>query len=116
MFSLNDSLDYYYLNEPADMRKGFDSLCGLVRTQMNRDPLSGEVFIFINRNRTTVKILRWERGGLVIYHKRLEKGRFEPPVYDFKEACFHLRWSDLVMMIEGISLENARRRVRFEMR
>lgn len=112
MFSLNDSLDYYYLNQPADMRKGFDSLCGLVRSQMNRNPLSGEVFIFINRNCTTVKILRWERGGLVIYHKRLEKGRFELPCYNKQAACFELPWSELVMMIEGISLQDVRRKQR----
>lgn len=114
MFSLNDSLNYYFLHQPADMRKGFDSLCGLVRSQMNRNPLSGEVFIFMNRTRSTVKILRWERGGLVIYHKRLEQGRFEKPVYDFHQACYHLRWSDLVMMIEGISLEKITHRKRLE--
>lgn len=63
MFSLNDSLSYYLYSRPADMRKGFDTLCGLVRSEMGRNPLSGEVFIFINGARATIKLLRWERGG-----------------------------------------------------
>ncbi len=66
MLALTSSLRYYMYYGTVDMRKGFNALCGLVRTQMNRDPLSGEVFIFVNRNRTTLKILHWERGGLVI--------------------------------------------------
>ena len=66
MFSLNDSLSYFYFREATDMRKGFDALSGMVRSQMLRNPLSGEVFIFMNHTRTTIKILRWESGGLVI--------------------------------------------------
>ena len=66
MFSLNDSLSYFYFREATDMRKGFDALSGMVRSQMLRNPLSGEVFIFMNHTRTTIKILRWESGGFVI--------------------------------------------------
>jgi len=62
MFSLNDSLSYYYFRESTDMRKGFDALCGMVRTQMQRNPLSGEVFIFMNRPRNTVKIFAGKRA------------------------------------------------------
>jgi len=97
------------------MRKGFDALSGLVRSQMGRDPLSGEVFIFINRGRNTVKILHWERGGLVIYHKRLEVGQFERPFFDEKQNAFQMRWSELVMMIEGVSMKNTVQRKRFDL-
>ena len=97
------------------MRKGFDALSGLVRSQMGRDPLSGEVFIFINRGRNTVKILHWERGGLVIYHKRLEVGQFERPFFDEKQNTFQMRWSELVMMIEGVSMKNTVQRKRFDL-
>jgi len=115
MFSLNDSLSYYYFRESSDMRKGFDALCGMVRTQMQRNPLSGEVFIFMNRPRNTVKILRWETGGLVIYHKRLEQGRFEQPVYNNHDKTYHLQWAELVMMVQGISMQNRVQGKRYKM-
>ena len=106
MFGLNDSQQYYLCPESCDMRKGFDTLCGVVRSDMGRDPLSGEVFIFMNRPRTTIKLLHWEQGGLVLYHKRLESGRFTLPIFDTKTRSYRLRWTDLVLMVEGISLKN----------
>lgn len=96
------------------MRKGFDSLCGVVRSQMGRDPLSGEVFVFINRVRTTIKLLHWERGGLVIYHKRLEQGRFTMPRYDVISGSYSLGWAQLVMMVEGIQMSDVRYKKRYE--
>ena len=96
------------------MRKGFNTLCGVVRSQMGRNPLSGEVFIFVNRQRSTVKLLHWERGGLVLYHKRLESGYFERPAYDEKQSSFQMKWSELVMMVEGLSMKNVVQRKRFD--
>jgi transposase len=115
MFCLSDNLQYYLCAGSTDMRKGFDTLCGVVRSQMGRDPLSGEVFIFLNRPCSTVKLLHWETGGLVLYHKRLESGCFERPVYDEKQNSFSMKWSELVMMIEGLSMKNIRQRKRFEL-
>jgi len=114
MFGLNDSQQYYLCPESCDMRKGFDALCGVVRSDMGRDPLSGEVFIFMNRPRTTIKLLHWERGGLVLYHKRLEAGRFSLPIFDVKTRSYLLRWTDLVLMIEGISLSGIYYKKRYE--
>jgi hypothetical protein len=81
---------------------------------MGRDPLSGEVYIFMNRSRTTLKLLHWERGGLVLYHKRLERGRFTLPLFDRNTRSYSLRWTDLVLMVEGISLEQVVYKKRFE--
>jgi len=114
MFGLNESHHYYLCPFGCDMRKGFDALCGAVRSEMSRDPLSGEVFIFMNKTRTTIKLLHWERGGLVLYHKRLEKGRFTLPSFDPKTRSYRLRWTDLVLMTEGISLEKAYYGKRYE--
>jgi hypothetical protein len=114
MFSLNESHRYYLCTLPTDMRKGFDSLCGLVSSQLGRDPLGGEVFIFINRPRTVIKLLHWEFGGLVIYHKRLEQGCFTLPHYDAQKHSYSIRWHDLVWMIQGISVEKVTYRKRFE--
>jgi len=114
MFGLNESHRYYLCPGGCDMRKGFDTLSGTVRSEMNRDPLSGEVFIFMNKPRTVIKLLHWERGGLVLYHKRLEKGRFTLPAFDSKTRSYSLRWTDLVLMIEGISLDRAYYGKRYE--
>ena len=103
MFSLNATDRYFLCVGSVDLRKGFDSLCGVVRSVMQRDPLSGDVFIFINSNRTTIKLLHWEHGGLVIYHKRLEMGRFTLPTYTQQTNSYSITWSELVMMVEGIS-------------
>lgn len=63
----------------ADMRKGFNGLCGLVRNEFLQNPLSGDVFIFINRPRNRIKLLHWQGDGFAIYYKRLEKGTYEMP-------------------------------------
>jgi len=95
------------------MRKSFDGLSGLVQGQLERNPTSGEVFIFINRRRNKVKLLRWEQGGFILYYKRLETGTFELP--DFKEGALSCRmnWTTLMLMIEGISIEKYKQKKRY---
>ncbi len=61
---------------PMDLRKGFDGLHGVVRNGLGRDPLSGDLFLFVNRDRTRAKVLFWDGTGLCLYQKRLERGRF----------------------------------------
>jgi len=75
----------------------------------------GEVFIFMNRRRDQVKMLVWDRSGFVIYYKRLEQGRFELPRPQERVRGQALAWSDLVLILEGISLSSVRRRRRFEL-
>lgn len=84
------------------MRKGMNSLCGVVQNQMGYDVRMGDVFIFISRNRTTIKLLHAEDGGLVLYIKRLEQGTFRMPAYDPESRSYPMDWRDLVMMVEGI--------------
>ncbi|MEY3248570.1 MAG: hypothetical protein RL742_613, partial [Bacteroidota bacterium] len=76
-----------------------------------RDALSGEVFIFMNRRRDQVKMLVWDRSGFVIYAKRLERGRVELPRAQARGQA--LAWSDLMLILEGISLDSVRRRRRY---
>lgn len=75
--------------------------------------MSGEVFIFINRRRDRVKLLRWETGGFILYYKRLESGTFELPVFDKDSVSCQMRLTDLILMVEGISIEKSKRRKRF---
>lgn len=113
MFCLNDSLRYYLCSHPIDMRGGFDRLCGIVRSSMGRDPLSGEVFVFMNRSRTLIKLLHWERGGLVLYQKRLERGCLTFPKLNHLSGSYQMSWSELVLMVEGVFLNQVARRRRF---
>ena len=114
MFSLGDSNIYYLSRTATDMRKGFDALCGEVRRSMGRDPLSGEVFIFYNSSRTRLKLLHWERGGFVIYHKRFEQGILSLPKFDTETGGYRLSWRELMLMVEGVSLRRIRFRKRFD--
>jgi transposase len=66
-------------SQPTDMRKSFDGLSGLVVSQLEQNPMSGDVFIFVNKPRNRIKLLRWEHDGFVLFYKRLEKGTFELP-------------------------------------
>ena len=114
MFSLGDSEVYYLSRTATDMRKGFDALCGEVRRGMGRDPVSGEVFIFYNTSRTRLKLLHWERGGFVIYHKRFERGVLTLPRLEAETGGYRVSWRELVLMVEGVSLERIRSRKRYD--
>ena len=74
MLHLASNQRYYLYQGPTDMRKGFDSLSGMVTTVMQQNPLSGDIYIFFNRRRNKVKLLHWEGDGFGLYYKRLEKG------------------------------------------
>ena len=116
MFALTSTCSYYLRSEPTDMRLGIDGLSGLVRGQLNRNPTSGEVFIFINRRRDKTKLLRWEETGFILYYKRLEAGTFELPAWNSKDNSYSLTWAELVMIVEGISVKQIKRRKRFAKR
>jgi hypothetical protein len=106
MLGLGESLQYYFCVGPVAMYNGIDALNGVIRNQMGRDPLSGEVFIFMGKCRTRVKLLQWQRGGFVLYYKRLESGKFDLPFFDSKTNSYNMSWSTLFMIIEGISTRN----------
>jgi len=106
MLGLGESLQYYFCVGPVAMYNGIDALNGVIRNQMGRDPLSGEVFIFMGKCRTRVKLLQWQRGGFVLYYKRLETGKFDLPFFDSKTNSYSMSWSALFMIIEGISTRN----------
>lgn len=115
MFSLNDSNSYYFYPHPTDMRKSFYSLSGIVKNEMGHDVRDGEVFIFVNRSLTSMKLLHLEYGGLVIYNMKLEKGCFHLPDFDIDKDgnIFPSSWSDLTLMVQGISLSEAKRSPRW---
>jgi transposase len=96
------------------MRKSFDSLSGIVRHELKKDPLSTDVFIFLNRRRNQVKLLLWEGDGFSLYHKRLEKGTFELPASTDGQTAIYIEADQLLLLLKGISLRHIRRRKRYQ--
>jgi len=100
----------YVATSPVRLNKSFDGLANEVRTVLEKDPLSGHVFIFLNRHKTMVKLPVWTRGGYTIVHKRLERGTFAF-AHGLSEDATHVELDahELSMLLEGIDLRNARR-------
>lgn len=112
MFSISHGR-YFLYSQPTDMRKSFDGLCGIITSKMNQDAMSGDLFIFINKKRNRLKMLRWEAGGFVLFYKRLEKGTFEYPDKKANQARWAIDYSELMMILTGISMKHAKKRPRF---
>lgn len=95
------------------MRKSFDGLFGLVTGTLKSDPLSGDVYVFLNKRKNRIKFLFWDRGGFWIFYKRLEKGTFKQPSALPEGLSSDLSYHEIMMMIEGIELESVKRRLRY---
>ena len=96
------------------MRKGFDSLSGLLSAHMKADALNGSVFIFFNKKHNQVKLLLWEGDGFALYYKRLEKGTYELPVYANNSSSLSVTAQQLQLILQGISLRSVKHRKRYQ--
>ena len=114
MLHLSPAVKYYLYRSAADMRKGFDSLSGIVSSQMNQQVLDGSVFIFLNRNRTHIKLLHWEGDGFSLYYKRLERGTYELPGFDDSCCSMAVTYQQLQCMLQGIDLRKIEYRKRYQ--
>ena len=85
MLSLALPVDIYLCVAPTDMRKSFNGLWALTVEHLQRDPLAGGLFVFINRRRDLMKLLYWDTDGIAIWAKRLERGSFQIPHVDMDE-------------------------------
>jgi transposase len=114
MISLPHAVRVFLHTPPTDLRKGFDALSGLVTTAFAQDPTSGHLFLFVNRRRDRLKILYWDRDGLAIWYKRLEKGSFQLPVVARDAAAIEMSRTQLALILSGIDLNSARQRRRYQ--
>lgn len=114
LLSLPGHVQYYLFMGNADMRRTFEGLCGLVRNEMNQNPLDHQVYIFINKRRSQVKLLLWEGDGFCIFHKRLEAGTFERPIADENKKQVTITRTQLQMILQGIKLESVVYRKRYQ--
>ena len=94
----------YAYAAPADMRKGFDGLYALVKEGLGRDPLSGDLYLFVSRNRIRAKVLMWDGTGLCLFAKRIETGRFAELWKPSGPGCLELSRSELQLFLEGCRL------------
>lgn len=109
MLTLPASVRVYLASAPVDMRKGFHGLTDLVRSQWRRDVYSGHLFAFVGRRKDLVKILVWDRGGFVLYAKRLERGRFKLPRVASDALSVEIDATQLAMLLDGIDVVSVRR-------
>lgn len=113
MLSLPPSVRIFVAREPVDMRKSFDALAVLVQDVLRLDPLSGHLFVFVGRRGHLARILFWDRTGYALFSKRLERGRFRLRPPERVGAAWQVEAAELMLLLEGIDLAGARRRVRW---
>jgi transposase len=94
---------------PVDMRKSFDGLAEVVRAFLGYDPLSGHLFVFRNRSGQRVKVLWWDRNGLALYYKRIERGTFALPAPAAAgDKAVAISAADLAKLLAGCTLQSSR--------
>lgn len=109
MLTLPPSVHIYLAAGVVDMRRGHDGLFAIVRNQWKLDPFAGHLFVFVGRRSDRCKILFWDRGGFVLYYKRLEKGRFRVPHVAPGATSVVMDATELAMLLDGIDVVNVRR-------
>lgn len=103
MIALPPRIHVWAYGRPADLRKGYNGLCGLVKKELGRDVLAGDLFLFVNRRRSGCKVLLWDGTGLCIFAKRLERGRFAE-LWRQDGAAVRLTSTELSLFIEGCTI------------
>ena len=114
MLTLPASVRIYVAAEPVDLRRGFDGLAAATRTLIRENPLSGHVFVFLNRRGHRIKLLTWDRTGFLLIYKRLERSKFRltaQPAAGRRHV--ELDAGDLALMLEGVDLRAVRRHQRW---
>lgn len=109
MLSFGPRTKVFVAREPVDLRRGHDGLCALVSSVLASDPYSGHYFVFFGKRGDRIKVLFWDRGGFVVYYKRLAKGRFRPPLVDKDASQVELDGAELGMLLGGFDVRSARR-------
>ena len=111
MINFPPTVRIFLANSPADMRRGFDGWAALTTSVIGQDPLSGHLFVVRNRRGDRLKILSWDRDGLAIWAKRLERGVFRFP--EPKGDRIEVTPGEMAAILEDIDLSRARRQRRF---
>ena len=111
MFLPEPNVRIWLYSQPTDMRKSFDGLCGLIRHQLQEEPTSGQLFVFINRRKTHLKILYFDGAGCCIWFKRLEQGQFNVRSDSGDKQRFS--WLQLKLLLDGLEVKKIRQYKRY---
>jgi transposase len=116
VLTLPPSVKIYVATQPVDARKSFDGLAALVESEFGLSPMSGHLFVFLNRRGHVAQMLFWDRSGFCIVKKRLEAGTFRLAPRQDGDSTPHVEIdaAELALMLEGIDLTAARRRKRYQ--
>ena len=112
MLQLNAGTKYYLYQQPVDMRKGSYGLCGVVNNEMRHNILLRDVFVFLNKKRSTIRLLQWDGDGFSLYEKKLAKGTFERK-HEGDNGVVLLTHYQLQCILQGIILESIRFKRRY---
>lgn len=114
MLNIASHTKIYAYTKAADMRKGFNGLSGIIRSEFQSDPTDGSLFLFINRRRDRMKLLHFDGGGFWLYYRLLEAGTFEEFASNGDSCRLEIDATELTMLLSGVSLKSSgRRRKRF---
>ena len=113
MLTLPPTVRVFIGLDPIDMRRSFDGLAAQVSARLTRDPLDGHLYCFVNRARTMMKVIFFDRSGYCILYKRLERGTFALPKAPREGQGVELSPAELGLILEGIDLNGATRRKRY---
>mgnify|MGYP000979106761 FL=1 len=115
MLSVSPAVRIFVHALPTDLRKSFDGLSAIVTHAFSKDVLRGDYFVFLNRSQNRCKILFWDRDGLVVWAKRLERGRFQRPKgVDGASLAVEVDSTTLAMILGGVDLATGKRRKRYQ--
>ena len=116
MLLIPGSVRVFVARDPVDMRKSLQGLANQVQFTLGGDPLSGHVYVFVNRRKTLLKMLVWTRGGFTIVYKQLERGSYAFPekIASASEASVPIDMRELSMLLEGVDLKRGRVHKRWE--
>ena len=117
MIALSPQIRVFLYRLPTDMRKSFNGLVALTEAELKQDPLSGSLFVFLNRRRDRVKILYWGQTGFCIWYQQLQRGTYQLPDQESldDQDTLEVTRSQLSLILDGIDLTSARQRPRFEL-
>lgn len=117
MLSVSSQVKIFLARHPVDMRKSFHGLIGLTESVLKQDPLSGHLFVFINRRRDRIKLLYWGGTGFCIWYQHLEKGSYQLPDWSAadEQVGLEMTASELSLILDGIDLSSVRQRPRYQL-
>jgi transposase len=117
MIALTPQIRVFLYRRPTDMRKSFHGLVALTESELKQDPLSGSLFVFLNRRRDRVKILYWGQSGFCIWYQQLQEGTYQLPSPSSldEQDTLEVTRSQLSLILEGIDLTSVRQRPRFQL-